>query len=439
MADLRVLIVESDEFLRQNIRNHVEGLSGVEIAGEAGGPAAAQRVAAQHLPDVILLEVSEPPDEALALAERLRIEQPEAMVLVTTANLRPDFIRRAMRAGAQDLLSRPVEPAQLKTALEHAIKRKLERLRTQAERGRVLAVLGVGGGIGTTTIATNLAVEMMRTAEFAPVLLADFDLDMGSVPCFLDLPPVRTYQDLSPELGALDAEGVRQFLPRHRTGVYMLAGPQGLEDLDAVTPHDVGRVLALCRSAFRTVVVDAGHGFDERRIEVLDRADLILLVTQLNVTSLRSARRAAEVLGRLGYTDERMKLVANRVDRSTWVHLEDVRRSLGQPVAFSIANDYPAAIAAIDSGIPLVEGKRSSRAASSLKAMARTLTMPAGQNGNGSGNGNGNGNGNPNDKGKPAGLRKWLGAGRGTIARRLAARPRPEPSAPAAPAAGPAA
>ena len=432
MADLRVLIVESDEFLRQNLRNHVEGLSGIEIAGEAGGPAAAQRVAAQHRPDVILLEVSEPPDEALAFAERLRIEQPEAMVLVTTANVRPDFIRRAMRAGAQDLLSRPVEPAQLKTALEHALKRKLERLRTQAELGRVLVVLGVGGGIGTTTIATNLAVELAGTAESAPVLLADFDLDMGTVPTFLDLPPVRTYQDLSPELGVLDAEGVRQFLPRHRTGVYMLAGPQGLEDLDAVTPQDVSRVLALCRSAFRTVVVDAGHGFDERRIEVLDRADEILLVTQLNVASLRSARRAVEVMGRLGYKDERMRLVASRVDGSAWVHLEDVRRSLGQPVAFAIANDYPAAIAAIDAGIPLVEGKRSSRAASSLRAMARTLTAPDAANGNGNGNGKGNG------KGKPAGFLRWLGAGRGTGPRRLAARPRPEPSAPPA-STGPAA
>jgi pilus assembly protein CpaE len=377
MVDLRVLIVDADESVRQSIRTMLQGHNEVEVAGEARDPATARRLATERRPDVVLIEVGEHAEDSFALAEWFHIEQVDAAVVMTSSAIRPEVMRRAMRAGAQDLIARPLDPCQLQQALEHAMQQKAQRLRAQGSRGQVSAVLGVSGGTGTTTIATNLAVAMATAGDLGPIVLVDFDFDMGSVPCFLDLGPERTYLDLRRASEGLDADGLRQFMPRHRTGLYMLAGPQKLEELEEILPEDIGKVLNLCRSAFRQVVVDAGHGLDERRIEILDRADRILLVTQLNVASLRNARRVIELLGRLGYQDGRIKLVANRVSKGDGVTPEDVERSLGQKLDFQVVNDYPSAIDAIDTGVPIVEGKRKSRAAGDLVTMARALAESA--------------------------------------------------------------
>lgn len=381
MANLKVLIVESDARIRQSIAGQIEALSGAESVGQAPDASAGQRLAAQHRPDVVILELPEPPDASLGFTEWLRVEQPEAMVIGTATAIRPELMRRAMRAGAQDLLPRPLDAGQLKLVIEHAGQRKAQRVRVNEGKGQVVAVAGVGGGIGTTTIATNVAVTIAGTEGAGPVVLADFDFEMGSVPCFLDIQPARTFRDLQSDLDLAGPEGLRQFLPRHSSGLYVLAGPQRIEDLDAVTTTELIRVLDLCRISFPLVVVDTGHGFDERTVEVFDRADRILLVTQLNVALLRSTRRALDTLNRLGYSDEKVKVVANRMLKGTRISLEDARKSLERPIAFSIPNDYPAAIAAIDSGTPVVLAKRSSRTAASLRAIGRSLLSPESTNG----------------------------------------------------------
>jgi pilus assembly protein CpaE len=379
MADLKVLIIESDHFLRQSLRHMIEGLADVEISGEAGELGSGHRLAIHHRPDIIFLEVTEPVESAFELAEKVRLELPECMVVAMSAAVRPDLMRQGMRAGVEDLVARPADLGQVKSALEHALHKKAQRSQTRESRGRLIAVLGVTGGLGTTTIATNLAVALARTEGTGPVLLADFDFSMGSVPSFLDLGVEYTMLELRQERSRLEGEALRQLLPRHRSGAYVLAGPSRIEDLDEVTHEDVAGVLDLCRGAFRSIVVDAGHGFDERRMEILDAANVILLVTQLNVAALRNARRALEMLDRFGYDTERMKLVASRVGKGAAVSLADAQRSLGQPFAFAVPNDFPAAINAIDVGIALVESKRSSRAASSLLGMAQALTADGGE------------------------------------------------------------
>jgi pilus assembly protein CpaE len=377
MVDLKVLIIDVDETMRQAIRSMLQGHGEVEVAGEARDSVTGRRLATERRPDVVLVELGEHAEDAFAFAEWLRVEQPDSAVVMTAAQIRPEVMRRAMRAGAQDLISRPLDPCQLQQALEHALQQKVLRLKAQGARGQVSAVLGVSGGVGTTTIATNVAAAMAAAGDLGPIVLIDFDFDMGSVPCFLDVAPERTYLDLRRATEGLDADGLRQFMPRHKSGLFMLAGPQKLEELEEILPEDIGKVLNLCRSAFRQVVVDAGHGLDERRIEVLDRADRILLVTQLNVAALRNARRVLDLLGRLGYQDGRIKLVANRVSKGEGVTPDDVERSLGQKLDFQVVNDYPSAIDAIDTGVPIVEGKRKSRAASDLTAMARAIAASA--------------------------------------------------------------
>jgi pilus assembly protein CpaE len=381
MADLKVLIIDSDHFVRQSLRHMIEGLVDAEISGEAAELGSGHRLALHHRPDVIFLEVGEPAETAFELTEKVRMELPECTVIAMAATIRPDLMRQGMRAGVEDLVTRPAEISQIRSALEHALHKKAQRHQSRESRGRIIAVLGVTGGLGTTTIATNLAVALARMEGAGPVLLADFDFSMGSVPSFLDMGVEYTMLELRQERSRLEGEALQQLLPRHRSGAFILAGPSRIEDLDEVSHEDVAGVMDLCRGAFRTIVIDAGHGFDERRMEILDAASVILLVTQLNVAALRNARRALEMLDRFGYDTERMKLVASRVGKGAAVSLADAQRSLGQTFAFAVPNDFPAAINAIDVGVALVDSRRSSRAAASLLGMAQALTADGNDSG----------------------------------------------------------
>jgi len=374
MADLRVLIIESDNFLRQSLRHLIEGAGELEIVGEAAELPSGHRLALHHRPDILFLEISEPSDAAFEVAEKLSVELPECMVIGMSSVVRPELMRRAMRAGFEDLIARPPDLGQIRSALELATHRKSQRVNSREQRGRMIAVLGVTGGLGTTTIAVNLAATLAQAEPSSSVLLADFDFNMGSVPSFLDLATEYTLLELKAEQNRIDSESLRQLLPRHRSGAFVLAGPPRIEDLEEITHEDVSKVIDLARQTFRTIVIDAGHGFDDRRMEVLDAANVILLVTQLNVAALRSSRRALEMLDRFGYDLERIKLVASRVGKGAAVSLADAQRSLGQTFAFAVPNDFPSAINAIDIGVPVVECRRSSRVAASINGMATALT-----------------------------------------------------------------
>src|SRR5262245_23761273 len=124
MADLKVLIIESDHFLRQSLRHMIEGLADVEVTGEAAEIASGNRLALHHRPDVLFLEVTEPADAAFDLAEKLGLELPECMVVAMSPAVRPELMRQGMRAGVEDLIARPGDLAQIRSALEHALHKK---------------------------------------------------------------------------------------------------------------------------------------------------------------------------------------------------------------------------------------------------------------------------------------------------------------------------
>jgi len=279
-----------------------------------------------------------------------------------------------MRAGAQEVLRRPLDRGALSEAVER-VSQMAVRKQGGATQRSVTTVFSNKGGVGVTTIATNLALSFRRRSQRS-VALIDFDYQSGDVASMLGVVPVRSMGDL---LGAdrVESATVQGAMMKHPSGVMVLPQPEHIDQSDGLTAHYSGRILETVSSMHDVVVVDAPHMFNDVALEIFDRSSQILLVCEMSIPSVRAARRSLELFHRLNYlaVPDRIRLVANRRDERSAITPLQVEETLGMPVAFHVANDYAAVSESINLGRPLCSEHPSSKAGRDIEAIARGL-MP---------------------------------------------------------------
>jgi pilus assembly protein CpaE len=368
-GNLRVIVIDRDELQQRTVAAVIEDLDGIELLGTAADPQQGMALITRETPDLLLLEI---PDDAVPIIEmaiHLSAMCPTMQIIASAAECTPELLRQAMRAGIRELLERPFDAQEIEVALDCSRSLQLERENARLTVGETIAFFGAGGGLGTTTLAVNTAVLLARQLD-SRVLVADLDLGGGDVPIFLDLDePATTFLEiLEPGRAPGSFTGL---LATHRSGLHALAGPQRVEDLDAVNADDVARVMDLCRSAFGTIVVDAGHTLTDQTIAVLDRVDHVYLVGQLSLPALQGANRRLDLFRRLGYPPDRYSVILNRGHKHTQLSRREAERMLDTTIELEIASDYKATLGAIESGKPLVETRHGRQVSRSIEAIAR--------------------------------------------------------------------
>lgn len=368
---IRAVLVHRDATERAGLRAALEALPGVEIAGERPDLRSGIALARQSRPDILLLELVQPVEETLATAAQFRLDQPDCAIFVVTENLDPDTLLRAMRAGASEVLRRPLDRATLSRAVERVAALSARRSGTAIGRG-VVTVFSSKGGAGVSTIAANLALCMQRQNR-RELVLADFDDQSGDAAFLLGLEPARSMADV---LAAprIDSASVQAALTRHDSGLCVLAQPEHL-DQAAASADQAGTVVEILSSMFETVVIDAPHAFDDRTVEIFDRSTVLLLVVEPSLSSVRATRRSLEILHRLNFlaVPDRVRLVVNRRSDANSITLQQVEDTLRLQAFGTIANDYAAVSQAINLGRPLCLGSPASNVAKDILAIARKL------------------------------------------------------------------
>jgi len=371
---LSALIVHRNDQERALLRQAFEAMAGVQLVGERADLRSGLAMARQTRPAILVLDLISGSDDSLNAASQYRLEHPDVAIFVSTDAHDSDTLLRAMRAGAQEVLRRPLDRSALTAAVE-----RVAALNARKGGGhstnQVITVFSTKGGCGVSTIAANLALSVRRQTG-REVALADLDFQSGDASFLLGLSPVRSLGDLV-GLPRLESAAVQDAMIRHDSGVAVLSQPEQIDRVDGVDAHMVGNLLEVMSSTHEVVVVDAPHVFNDVALEIFDRSSTILLVCGLSVPSVRAARRALDIFHKLNYlaTPDRVRLVINRFSDGGAVSIAQVEDTLGLDVFACVSNDYAAVSEAIDLGQPLCAANPLSRAGRDIDQIVRGLGL----------------------------------------------------------------
>jgi pilus assembly protein CpaE len=325
-------------------------------------------------PEVILLDLESGPELGLQLAQFLLEQNPAQILIATGPLLSSEQLLHAMRAGISEYLPKPVVAEDLRAAMHRGVN-KLRKPGKEQEKthGRILSFFSPKGGGGSTTLATNLAIVIHRTTH-KKTLLVDLDLELGESALVLGIQPRFNFVDFVENFRRMDAGLLASYIERHDSGVHLLSAPFQPEKAEQVTADQIRRILAFLRQHYDYIVVDTPRSFAPPTLAVFEQADLVFIVSNVDLPSLRNVQRGFPMLKRvLTKGEEQIRLVLNRYDPDDSISPADVEKSLGLKVYWKISNDYEAVMGSVNSGKPIVLNGGSAYTRD-VKALAAALT-----------------------------------------------------------------
>ncbi|HYK98099.1 MAG TPA: AAA family ATPase [Candidatus Acidoferrales bacterium] len=374
---LTLVALESEPRAAAAIRTAAVG--DITLLGVVADMPALLAAASKHHPALVVLDLGQAGADVSAAVRSVLACTPESCVVVTGNDATPAVISRAVSAGARTFILRPFTPDDLAAMLReaHANMADLRRMQRgeapgQRQRGSVIAVYSPKGGVGCTTLATNLAVALARQPK-TKVAIVDLDLQFGDVGVALDLRGANSIVDLAANGEAIGHEVVDEVFLRHVSGVRALIAPENLGSIETVDPARVVHVLDALRAQFNYIVCDLWSSLDELTLATLRIADRVVIVTTPELPALKNVRRAIAATAPL-LNDERTLIVVNRYPGKAGVSVGDVEKNLGRPVAATLPSEGVGVTEAINQGISLFDSRARSRSGKSYMKLAEVLT-----------------------------------------------------------------
>jgi pilus assembly protein CpaE len=275
------------------------------------------------------------------------------------------LVRALVRAGAHDVVPLPLDISDLETSLA-PLREELARRSQAADaaNGKIVSVIKSVGGIGATSLLTQVAIRAAEheAAFKRQVCLLDLDIQFGNAAFQLGLRPSLSLMDLVEAGSRIDGELLRATTTVHASGLRVVAAPSTMLPLDAVTSEQLIEIIEVAKREFGTVFLDLPSNWTNWSLSLLAQSDLVLLVTELSVTGLQRARRQLDLIRDQDLSSLDVRVVINRFEKGILksVRPGDVQKALGRDIGYTVASDPGVMRAAIERGVPIAEIKRKS-------------------------------------------------------------------------------
>jgi pilus assembly protein CpaE len=382
-AKIRVLIVDDIAETRENIRKLLQFDKDVEVAGVAGTGRQAIEAAKELKPDVVLMDINMPDMDGITATELIRKNHPTTQIVILSVQSDPNYMRRAMLAGARDFLTKPPASDELSAAIRRAGKMALEEKAqasavqasvvaagglTAPAQGKVVVVYSPKGGVGSTTIAVNLALALH--SEDHPVLLLDGNLQFGDVAVFLNEQVKNSVVDIAPRADELDPELVEEVVIHHAaSGLDILPAPNRPEYAENVTGEQYAKMVRYLRRIYAYVVIDCSSTLTDVVLAALDVADLIVLLTTQEIPAIKDARLFLDLAGNLNIDARRILFVMNRFDRRIGILPEKIGESFKHEIVAVIPYDEKSVLPSVNRGVPFLLSNKTLPISKSILAL----------------------------------------------------------------------
>jgi pilus assembly protein CpaE len=372
----RVAIVDPSDATREALRNVLLGVESIWLEAECARYEFFLEVISQSIPDVAVVSLDSDQTKALQLIAQLTGELPDVPILAVSARGDGQTILQALRNGAREFLTVPIVLEDLLKALS-----RLQRTRPgDSKNGEtavkmeslVIAVLGSRGGVGCTSIAVNLGATLAQDAAHNAALI-DLDLALGDADIALDLMADYTLADVALNIDRLDLQFLRRSLSKHASGLSLLPHPVQMEDANLIREDHLQRVIGLLRASYTHLVLDLSKSFSPTDVTALRMADLILLVAQLDLTSLRNVVRMLATLSADEGTANKVQIVLNRVGSDTDISLNKAEETIGKPIYWQIPNEPKPLMESRNHGLPLLLHAPKCKVQQSLAGLAEAV------------------------------------------------------------------
>lgn len=388
---IRVLIVDDIAETRENVRKLLQFEADFEVVGAARTGKEALQLTQELSPDVVLMDINMPDMDGIAATEAIREQMPFVQVVILSVQGDPNYMRRAMLAGARDFLTKPPMGDELTSAIRRAGEMAFQERAKSAKvpvvpgagvplpvmhmpvaQGKVITVYSPKGGTGRTTVAVNLAIALHN--EETRAVLVDGNLQFGDVAVFLNEQGKNTIVDLAPRVDELDPDIVDGIMVRHAaTGLHVLAAPARPEQAEGVTGDQFGKLINYLRQMYAYVVVDTASILNDITLAAIDTSDVIVLLTTQDIPAIKNARLFLDLLNSLGVDRGRVLFAMNRYDKRITITPEKIGENLKQPIAAVIPLDERTVIPAVNRGIPFMVDNKAQPVARSVFSLAESV------------------------------------------------------------------
>lgn len=388
---IRVLIVDDIAETRENVRKLLQFEADFEVVGAARTGKEALQLTRELSPDVVLMDINMPDMDGIAATEAIREQMPFVQVVILSVQGDPNYMRRAMLAGARDFLTKPPMGDELTSAIRRAGEMAFQERAKSAKvpvvpgagvplpvmhmpvaQGKVITVYSPKGGTGRTTVAVNLAIALHN--EETRAVLVDGNLQFGDVAVFLNEQGKNTIVDLAPRVDELDPDIVDGIMVRHAaTGLHVLAAPARPEQAEGVTGDQFGKLINYLRQMYAYVVVDTASILNDVTLAAIDASDVIVLLTTQDIPAIKNARLFLDLLNSLGVDRGRVLFAMNRYDKRITITPEKIGENLKQPIAAVIPLDERTVIPAVNRGIPFMVDNKAQPVARSIFSLAESV------------------------------------------------------------------
>jgi pilus assembly protein CpaE len=383
---ITVLLVDDIPETRENIKKLLAFESDFKVIGSVGTGREAVAQAHELRPDIVIMDINMPDMDGIQATSEITKALPTAAVIMMSVQNDPDYLRKAMLAGARNFLTKPIDTDELYNTIRTVYQRNkpiadqyriLEDGRpinlgrptggddsgVGGRAGHIILVYSPQGGAGTTTIATNLASGLMKKG--IRVLLIDADTQFGDVGVFLKLQSQSTLYDLVGKVEDLDTEFFDSVVATHESGLKVLLGPPRPEFADEVeaNPQAVSKIIEKIANNYDFIVVDTGCHLSEMLLSLMDQASKIVLVATPTLAGIKNVRFVLDLFDKLNYPQNKTMFILNRTEdersrQRVTIPSEIIEKHLKRPVEVKIPLDERVILSAVNKGVPVIASQR---------------------------------------------------------------------------------